>query len=419
MKLPAPHFRTVLLLCLFVLSGLTFCSSAAGAGITGRVINGTTNRSVSNQKVLLLTPKPGQGMTLVAETTTGADGRFAFAESDVGQTGFYLVQVNAGDIPYHFPVQFDSSGGANVDATVYDEARDPSVLRVKLLHILVRAEGDRAQVQELFRIENTSRPPRAYNDVKGTFQFALPAEVREPSAAVTGLLNMQLPETPTPGEKPGEFVLHYPFKPGPTQVTVGYEADYTQHELAFAGSVPYPVDRAELYVMPASLQVDSSVFKLAGSDAQQNVQQLVAENLTRDETLSARLSGEALSATEAPSDESQVKTEPTSISRLGVPILFCFLLLLLWALGIRLGKEWPRLKAQRPGSPVRRQFEAKAEELLNSLADLDELFDSGKVEKKKYWKERLELKARLAALLKKAPATLPEPYAAGRKSRQA
>ena len=51
-------------------------------------------------------------------------------------------------------------------------------------------------------------------------------------------------------------------------------------------------------------------------------------------------------------------------------------------------------------------------QLFNSLADLDELFSQGKIAEKKYWKERLELKARLMALVKKSQALSPETYAA-------
>jgi len=54
---------------------------------------------------------------------------------------------------------------------------------------------------------------------------------------------------------------------------------------------------------------------------------------------------------------------------------------------------------------------AKVDTLLNSLADLDELFAAGKIAEGKYWKERLELKAKLVAILKKAPPTLLESYA--------
>ena len=92
-------------------------------------------------------------------------------------------------------------------------------------------------------------------------------------------------------------------------------------------------------------------------------------------------------------------------------LLACFLLVLLWGLGVRVAKEWPKWKAQQSASQLQKALEAEVEKLFNSLADLDELFAAGKIAEKPYWKERLELKARLVATLKKAPPALLESYA--------
>lgn len=232
-------------------------------------------------------------------------------------------------------------------------------------------------------------------------------------------MNMQIPQTPTPGKSPGELVVHYPIKPGETRFTIRYETDYASAGLELSGSVPYAVDRAELYVMPANLEVKSALFKPAGRDESNNIESLSADNLPRNAALTATLSGEAeLSQQSAGNQqgENQVKVEPNPMTKLGVPLLIAVLLVLLWALGICAGKEWQRLKTRGGASPERRKFEAKAEELLNSIADLDELFEAEKIEKKQYWKERLELKAKLAAILKKGPAPLLEDYATRRVS---
>ena len=105
------------------------------------------------------------------------------------------------------------------------------------------------------------------------------------------------------------------------------------------------------------------------------------------------------------------------MTRLGVPLFICLLLVMLWALGVRASKEWSRWKERQATSPDRKQLEARTDGLFNSLADLDELFEAGKIEKKKYWKERLELKAKLVAILKKGPPVRIEPYASRRNPR--
>ena len=99
------------------------------------------------------------------------------------------------------------------------------------------------------------------------------------------------------------------------------------------------------------------------------------------------------------------------MTRMGGLLLACFLLVLLWGLGVRVAKEWPKWKAQQSASQLQKALEAEVEKLFNSLADLDELFAAGKIAEKPYWKERLELKARLVATLKKAPPALLESYA--------
>jgi len=80
-------------------------------------------------------------------------------------------------------------------------------------------------------------------------------------------------------------------------------------------------------------------------------------------------------------------------------------------LGVRVAREWPKWKAQKSVSQLHQALEAEVETLFNSLADLDDLFATGKITEKPYWRERLELKARLVAALKKAPPTLLESYA--------
>jgi hypothetical protein len=109
--------------------------------------------------------------------------------------------------------------------------------------------------------------------------------------------------------------------------------------------------------------------------------------------------------------DSVVQTLPNSMTRMGGPLLACFLLVLLWGLGVRVAKEWPRWKARQSASQVQKALEAEVEKLFNSLADLDELFATGKIAEKPYWKERMEMKARLVATLKKAAPTLLESYA--------
>jgi len=373
-------------------------------------MNGTTGAPVADQTLQLLMPRGG--MQQVATAVTDASGHFVITAKDLDPSSFYLLQAVYQDANYHAPVKFDAEGSAQADLTVYDATRTAPPLRIQSVRLIVRAEGNKAHVQEMFAVRNTVDPPRSYVNPDGTFLFRLSKNAGDPTAAVAGLMNMPLPQTVNPGNQPGEFYLQYPLKPGLTVMMVAYDADYSANKLELTDSVPYPIDNAELLVSPATLEVESALFKSAGADAETGSQKYSAEKLSAGTALTASVSGEAgRSESETPQGGAEVKALPNSMMRLGGPLLACFLLVLLWGLGVRVAKEWPKIKARQSASPLQKALEAEAEALFNSLADLDELFAAGKIAEKPYWKERLELKARLVATLKKAPPTLLDSYA--------
>lgn len=410
-------FRSVrcvtILLCGLASGALTAAPLAAQGRIEGKVTNGTTGRPVPNQVVQLLVPR--NGMQEVATATTDAAGRYAFLPPANESAPFFLVQAVFQGVNYRVRI----SGDAPADLTVYDSTRVPPALRIKSARILVNAEGPKAHVQELFAVENAAHPPQTFANPDGTFFFRLGPGAGDPSAAVAGQMNMPIPQAVQDGKSPREFSINYALQPGITVVMVAYDADYSSGKFSLHDQVEYPIGQVELRVSPSSLAVDSSVFKSAGVDSATGTQALRAENLPTGSALAANLSGEAApsSEPEAAQGEGEIKTVPNSMARLGVPLLICFLLILLWALGVRMAKEWPRWKEQRPASPAQKELEAKVDALLNSLADLDELFAAGKVPEKSYWKERLELKAKVVTILKKSPPTLLESYATRRAPR--
>ncbi len=430
-----------LLLCAVALAVLFPTATRAQGRIEGQILNGATSQPVADQEVRLLSPRGG--MQQVGTASTDASGRFAFADSQIDPSSFYLLETTFQGVRYHEPVQFGSTGSATVGITVYDSTATEPALRVHLLRILVELEGAKARVREQYEVQNASQPPRAFSNPKGTFRFKLPGGAVRPNVSVTGLMNMQLPQTPVAGKSPGEFFIGYPLKPGATSLTVDYEADYSAAKLLVGERVFYPIDHAEIYIFPSTIAVDSPAFKPAGVDSKNNIQKLEAENLPGGASVEARLSGEAAASPRSESGGAQqseqagqaeqgqqeasggqgaeVKIVPDSMTRLALPILACFLLVCLWALGVRVAKEWGRVKRRGAalvrGQAGRKRLSAKAERLLNSLADLDELFAAGKIAEKDYWKERLELKARLVENLKKGASPPLESYA-GRRAPQ-
>jgi hypothetical protein len=397
---------------LFLLSGFLLPLCLLGAGrIDGQIVNGTTGRPAAHQSVQLLTPAQRK-IEQVAVTQTDDEGRFAFVRSDINPAKFYLLQASFQGVNYHDPVRFRPDGSAVDHFKIYNASKVQPPLRITSARFLVRAQGNAVRVEELFALQNETNPAVSYINANGTFHFKLDKEAGEPSAAVAGQMNLPLPQDVEPGNSPGQFFIRYPLKPGLTVVMVAYEADYASQSFRLAGSVPYPIDQIELDAVPATLAVASSMFHASGRDSDTGGQRLIAEDIKPDETLEATFQGSPLA--ENGSTESQetgdVKELPNAMTRLGWPLVGCFLLVLLWAMGVRVSKEWTKRDVARPHSPALKELQTKLEKLLDSLANLDELFEAGKLPEKKYWRERLDLKAKLVVLLRKTPPTFLQSY---------
>ena len=232
-------------------------------------------------------------------------------------------------------------------------------------------------------------------------------------------MNMPLPQPVNPGKGPGDFYIQYPLKPGLTVMMVAYDGDYASNKLDLADSVAYPIDSVELLVSPSSLTVDSPLFKAAGADAETGSQKYLAESVPPNAQLAASLSGEAAAAklrrAEPPAQPPagrEVKTLPNSMTRMGG--LAARLLPAGSAVGTGRARHQGMAQVEssnRAPASCRRCWRRKWRTCLILIADLDELFAAGKITEKPYWKERLELKARLVAKLKKAPPALLESYA--------
>lgn len=391
----------------------------AAGRIEGVVVNGTHTRPAAGEEVDLLQPGNG-GMKRVAVTRSAADGRFVIASNAIQPNTFYLLQATYEGVDYHAAVRMGATPNTTADLKIYDAVSSVATapFRVASARFLLRAQGDKMHVEELYALRNTASPAVTYVNPGGTFAFNLSRAAGQPSVAVAGELNMPLPQDAQSGKLPGEYLIHYPVKPGLTVVMVEYDAPYDPAGFTLADSVPYPIGQIELDVVPATLALRSRFFKPIGADTDTGGQKFLAENIPAGEAIAATLAGASLAAASADqsgdSASQTVKEVPNPMIKVGLPLMACLLLVLLWAMGVRISKEWARRGAASPGSPAQKELEGKIDKLLDSVANLDELFEAGKIVEKKYWRERLDLKARLVVLLKSTPPAFIEAYDARR-----
>jgi hypothetical protein len=388
----------------------------AAISIQGRVVNGTHNRPAANQTVEVLMPRGG--MQMVGSTKTDPFGHFSLSLPSLDSNAFYLLQVSYQGVDYHAPVQFSGGEAATTNITIYDSTRKQPPLDVRKARIVLHADGNKVHVQELFGVYNNTNPPRAYVNPQGTFLFHLAAAGSQLQVAVAGKLDMPIPQQPQAGETDGDFYIQYPIQPGLTVVMLNYVADYGGNQFSLEDSVPYPIDYVELNVLPQNLTFNSKMFlRAAGQDPETGGKRFEAVKLASNKLLEGVLEGDAPAAADSADNGDTVKVLPNTMGELTLPLLGCFLLILLWALGVRFFKERTGTKLNPNTQVVQKQLAARLDTLFNSLADLDELFAAGKVAEKNYWKERLELKARIVTVLRKSPPALLESYASRRPQR--
>ena len=347
-------------------------------------------------------------MSQVATGLTDSDGHFSLTPKGRESGAFFLVQTVFQGVNY----RSRTDGSSPARLVIYETTDTLPGLHIRSARVVVEAAGAAARVQEFYAIENNSEPPRTLANTAGTFRFRLGKGAKSPDAAVLGQMNMPIPVAIQDGATPGELYINHALQPGLTVVMVNYQADYGSESISVESSVDLPIGRAEILVSPATLAVESTLFREAGMDASTGLTKYEATNVPGGTILAARVSGEAApAAREAPAEEGEVRTEPNSMTRSGILMALCLLLVLLWGLAVRTAKEWKTVQDRKPESAARKEIEKRLDTLIKSIADLDDLREKGKVAEKTYWKERLELKAKVAAILKQIPPALAESYA--------
>jgi hypothetical protein len=241
-------------------------SALAQRTLLGHVVNGTTNRPVSQQKVELLTL--GEGMNKNAEVLSGPDGSFRFTITESASSPHWLLRAIYQGVNYNLSVTPDQDLSQPVTLTIYETTQTQNGMQVSLPLMLAQASGNLLYVQQQYLLQNTATPKKTLATADGTFSFDTPPRelLSELSVSVVGLAGIPLPQEPTP-RTGGGYQISYPMKPGVNEIRVTYKVNYTSNERNFSHRLFYPTGQTKLLVLPANLQVSGPGIQVAGSDS--------------------------------------------------------------------------------------------------------------------------------------------------------
>ena len=260
--------KTQIFLAASLLQFLWFTPSnlLAQRTLQGRVVNGTTNRPVAQQKVELLTL--GEGMNKNAEVASSADGSFRFTITAGTSSPHWLLRAIHQGVNYNLSVTPDQDLSQPVTVTIYETTSSLAGVEVSLPLMLAQASGNLLYVQQQYLLDNTSVPKRTLARTDGTFSFDTPARdlLTELSVSVVGLAGIPLPQEPTPRPE-GGYQISYPMKPGLNEIRVSYKVNYTSNQREFSHRLFYPTGPTKILILPAALQVSGQAIQPAGSDS--------------------------------------------------------------------------------------------------------------------------------------------------------
>ncbi len=145
--------RRAVMSLLFAVAMLLFLSTLASAQtLTGTVKNSTTGKPAAGDEVVLL--KLGQGMEEAGRTKADSKGNFSFK---LDAQGPHLVRAIHQGVTYH---RMAPPGTTSVEVEVYDVGKQIEGIEVVADIMRFQAGQGQLDVQRIFAVQNTSKPPR-------------------------------------------------------------------------------------------------------------------------------------------------------------------------------------------------------------------------------------------------------------------
>lgn len=247
---------------------LALCAAAGRAGtVSGVVRNGTSDKLASGVDVVLIQLQGG--MNVVANTKTDSQGRYHLDFADIGAAPMLIRAIYRG-VNFHQPVPPGPST-ATADVTIYEPTTNPLARLVTTHFIAFQTTGGKLDVVEEYRIQNDVKPPAAYFNPQGSFDFSLPASAEIGEVAAIGPSGMPVVQG-TINKGNNKYAIAYAFQPGQNGVRLSYELPYGASSATLHMTSAYDAQHV-LLLVPPTMQASSASFAAAGTEQGYNVYQ--------------------------------------------------------------------------------------------------------------------------------------------------
>ncbi len=401
-KALALSFMALMFLALTLLTTLAWADDSKGM-IRGQVINKTAGGGpVGNLPVTL---HIHQGTSLVEKRTTRADAAGAFRFADLSATGSYSYTVST----YYQGVEYSSepAGFAKDQTTlpvlleVYEGTNSDAQVSVQRVHILANLVQGALQTSEFYIFQNTgdrtfigSGEPIT-DGQRATLRFSLPG----------GAKNVEYGQGLEGVVFGGDvFTATTPILPGMQPVLFSYRLPMSPPTVSFSRKLDYAVSNLSFLVPDVGQVITSTVLvareRMSGQGT--NYLHLAGQNLARGTEVTVDFSNIPAKLPPVASPGPAATTEERSYtSTTDQSALYRVVLVGLGALAvvIALGYALQRRRTQAMPTETARAVEDRAS-LILAIADLDDRYETGKIDEEEYRVERAGLKRWLAAIMR-------------------
>lgn len=380
------------MLIAFLIGSMAILSAQNTATITGDVINGTTGKKIKADWVVLV--KSGQGLTTVKQLDNVSDYNFTGIEPNPNAP--YLVRASFQGIVYTTNVMVTSAVTLNENVKVYESSTKWANISIRVPHLIAVREGNVLQIEETFEISNNGTATYNQKDQKiPTFRFNAPKDAQIINVSTS--VNRSMPITQNYFAFEEGYGVNLPLRPGVTQIQVAYALDYTNGNAEMSHQWYYDVTECNAFLSPVDLQVTTDGFTKIDDKQMEGNGFIIysAKSIKAGTALKMQISGGSVVDRH---QDSKIEAKENALQTAVWVILPMALAVLLFGLYWGISKKAVQ-PAYHEKKGSNRDLKRQKEQLIQTLAKLDDDFERSGKDKKNYEKKRIELKSQLHDIL--------------------